>query len=86
MNEAEKKRDARIAGWSDRQLVDYILAADHDDAVTEIEFAAFEDMSKRLSMFKLTRRQRQWAEDVARRITPIDSRDVLRVAGHGARL
>lgn len=81
MNEAEKKRDARIAKMRDFDLLRSIVTTPKDEAVTDDEFRRFTDMLEGLKSGEikcLSRKQRMFAEEVARRITPIDSRDVPR--------
>jgi hypothetical protein len=82
VNEAEKKRDARIARWSDTDLLRHVLHDTTGDARTD-EKAIFQDMLNRLCSAPgveghqscLSTKQRSWAEEVARRITPIRAAD-----------
>lgn len=79
MNDAERRRDNRIADLNDTEILDLLCACDSDADVTVDEFVAFSSMRNagRGHIF-LTKRQRAWAEAVAKRIVPFDSRDVPR--------
>jgi len=87
MNEGERKRDARIAGWSDVDLLRTILH-DTTEAVSKGEHDAFQDMLNGLCALQghehlsegarvyLSKKQRTWAEEVARRVVPVRAADV----------
>ncbi len=73
-------RDKRIAAMTDRALLDWLIAADHDSDVTPAEFDAFTSMRRGLSVVfaRLTSAQRRWAEDVVRRAMPFSAADAPR--------
>lgn len=77
MNRAEEARDARIARLSDRDL---LLAITRDDDVTSDEKERFWDMRLRLAYegAVLSKKQRSFAEEVLRRVTPILAADAPR--------
>ncbi len=85
MNIAEEKRDLRIARMTDLDLLN-VLLADQTGGVRPDERKAFEDMHRWVADSlgtpivgrRLKPKQRTWAEEAARRIVPIDSRDVPR--------
>ena len=81
MNDAEHRRNVKIAAMKDPELLDALLK---DPDVTEHERVSFLDMQAQLrrgygqgSRF-LSVKQRTWAEEVLRRITPVDAKDVPR--------
>jgi hypothetical protein len=70
MQEAEKKRLARIAALSDRALLWELIANDHE--LTSQEREAFRDMDDSLDKGrKLSPKQRTWAESAAKRFFPL---------------
>ena len=72
VNTAERLRDERITKLSDTMLLRALVTEPRDADVTDEEFAAFVDMLLYVkSGSLLTRKQRAWAEEVARRITPV---------------
>ena len=76
MNVAEKRRDERIEAMSDLALLGALIA---DEDLDPTERSAFSDMRGDLlseERLGLSKRQRAWAEEVMRRITPIRSEDV----------
>jgi hypothetical protein len=78
MNYAEQRRNVRISAMADHDLLTLLLA---DDEVTSEEHQAFADMSGWLRSGErscLSKKQRSWAEEVARRIVPFDSTEVPR--------
>jgi hypothetical protein len=78
VNNAVRRRDVQIAGLTDLELLGRILKDTTGD-VGPGEFAAFTSMRNALTGRNfLSKIQRDWAEEVARRITPIDARDVPR--------
>jgi hypothetical protein len=82
VNTAEKKRNARIARLTDIDLARWIL---HDTTgdVTGGEFEAFQGMLNALCAARgsaefrscLTKKQRAWGEEIAKRITPLRAED-----------
>jgi hypothetical protein len=72
MNDAETKRDARIANMNNGQLLAYLGANDSD--LTVYERAAFPTMAPK----RMTATQRHWAITVVRRIMPLDAAEVPR--------
>ncbi len=68
MNAAERKRDEYIRSLDAQQLLSKLLS---DDEITDVERSAFDDMNRQAR--SLTPAQRKWAEDVMRRITPLDA-------------
>jgi len=85
VNDAEDRRNARIAKMGDLALIDLLLAAG-TDGMNTAERTAFADMRTWLADTfghaiegrRLKPKQRSWAEEAARRIVPLDSRDVPR--------
>ena len=87
MNFAERRRDLRIAAMRDSELLDMLRA---DDEVEPDEWVIICNMQKQLagpsrvgSTFPfrdtapaLSLKQRAWAEEIARRITPISAKHV----------
>lgn len=78
---AEHRRNVRIAAWDDLALLD-ALTESHE--LTVDEFVAFTNMKRQISsggertQRHLTTKQRSWAEEVARRVTPILASDAPR--------
>jgi hypothetical protein len=82
VNDAERKRNARIAALDDRTLL-RLLLQDFGDDVSSEERDAFDGMLRTtvrssMSLVPLTQKQRAWAEEVARRVVPFDSNEVPR--------
>lgn len=77
MNRAEEIRNAEIAKLDDWTLLRRIVEP-RDEDVSDGEFNAFVDMLEAIGERRLSARQRAWAEEVARRITPIRAADVPR--------
>jgi hypothetical protein len=83
MNVAEEKRDKRIARMFDLDLLN-VLLADTTGDIKPTERAMFEDMKRwvadglgePITGRCLSTKQRSVAEDAAKRIVPIDVRDV----------
>lgn len=82
MNNAERRRDLKIRAMTDLDLLAMLIA---DGDVTSEEGAAFASMRVALCNHfgesvrcSLSTKQRAWAEDVARRVMPLDSKDVPR--------
>lgn len=72
VNTAERLRDERIAKMGDLELLRVLVTEPRDADVTDDEFSAFVDMILHVRAGSLlTRKQRAWAEEVARRITPV---------------
>ncbi len=81
MNRAEEIRNAEIAKLTDADLLTRIVTSPRDEEMRDAEFNAFVDMLRDLKAKRqqyLSVRQRQWAEQVCRRITPIRAADVPR--------
>jgi hypothetical protein len=81
MNRAEEIRNAEIERLKDPDLLRRIVGPPRDPALNDAEFVAFVDMLRELRSGRqqyLSRRQREWAEEVCRRITPIKAADVPR--------
>lgn len=77
MNRAEEIRNAEIANLDDVALLRRIVSAGcGSEEVSDVEFKAFTDMIAQAR--RLSERQRAWAEEVVRRITPIRAADVPR--------
>ena len=80
MNLAEDKRNARIEAMDDGKLLELVLeSGDLSDAETH----AFADMRAGLidpsdPRQGLSKRQRAWVEEVARRVVPIRAEEVPR--------
>jgi hypothetical protein len=75
INEAEKKRLARIAALTDRALLWELIANDHE--LTPLERESFRDMDDGLDRGnKLTPKQRAWAESAAKRFFPLVAGEV----------
>ena len=75
MNFAEHRRDLRIASMLDLELLDLLLG---DGEVEEDEKIVASDMRAPLlsgERRRLSLKQRAWAEDIARRVTPISAKD-----------
>jgi hypothetical protein len=76
VNNAEEMRNARIATMSDLTLLRLLTT---DPGVADFEASAFNDMIRYVERVNsLSARQRAWAEEVARRVVPLDSREVPR--------
>jgi hypothetical protein len=80
MNLAEDKRNARIEAMDDGELLEVIL---NSGDLSEVEVHAFADMRAGLvdpngPRRGLSKRQRAWAEEVARRVVPIRAEEVPR--------
>lgn len=75
MNNAETRRNLRIGAMTDLQLLGLILSDVHD--LTPGEYVAFVNMRNHLREF-LSKKEREWAEEVARRVMPYDSKDAPR--------
>jgi hypothetical protein len=82
MNNAERLRDARIANMTDVGILEWLI---NDADVSTDERARFVDMRAELARWAalhggscLTKKQRAFAEEVARRVVPIDTREVPR--------
>jgi hypothetical protein len=81
MNGAERRRDLRISAMPDLELLDVVCADFQSEDPDSAALAAFVDMRKGVSDGnRLTRRQREWAESLARQVVPLDWRDAPR--GH----
>jgi hypothetical protein len=74
MNNAEQRRNVRIAAMTDLELLELFRDAD----IGPGEYVAFANM--RAEGRRLTSKQRAWAEEVARRITPIRASEAPRGA------
>ncbi len=79
MNYAEQRRNVRIAGMDDLELVEIVIK-DSDSNAVEVAMAS--SMRAQITdVFGeprgcLTKKQRAWAEEIARRVTPISANDV----------
>ena len=76
MNFAERRRDLHISAMLDLELLDMLCG---DPELEVSEWRAFRNMRAEIrtgSYKRLSLKQRAWAEDVARRITPIKASDV----------
>jgi hypothetical protein len=93
MNDAERKRDVRIVTMSDVDLLRALVGDPYDcenggtgagEDLTDDEAAAFIDMLMSLTCAEserrncLSRKQRTWAEEVMRRVTPVQASDAPR--------
>jgi hypothetical protein len=83
VNTAEDQRNARIAAMDDLEILELLL----DDAtgeVTDYDRGAFVGMRARVinhlgvETRRLSRKERKWAEDAARRIVPLNVKEVPR--------
>ena len=75
MNDAEKKRLARIAALTDQTLLWELISNDHE--LTPLERESFRDMDDALDRGrKLSPKQRAWAEGVAKRFFPLVAGEV----------
>jgi hypothetical protein len=78
---AEQRRNVRIGGMSDRELLELLCC---DDDVRPDEYAILASMRAQVLNHlgeqdgHLSKKQRAWCEEVARRIVPLDSREVTR--------
>jgi hypothetical protein len=79
MNSGEQARDARIAALGDFALLQQ-LTGDADDAeLNDVERTMLSDMFGQVREGRrLTKKQRKWSEDIARRTMPILASDVPR--------
>ena len=81
MNFAEQRRNVRIAAMTDRELLELLC---RDDDVRPDEYAILASMRAQVLNHlgeqdgHLSKKQRAWAEDVARRVVPLDAREVPR--------
>lgn len=81
MNLAEDKRNARISATPDVELLGRVLTSGE---LSEAEVHAFADMRAGLVdpggtvPSRLSRKQRSWLEEVARRVLPVDAKEVPR--------
>lgn len=74
MNEAERRRDERIARLDDRALLESLTGPGSE--LTGSEAEAFGRMLRRLRAGEvLSKKERTWAEEVARRVTPVRAGD-----------
>jgi hypothetical protein len=83
MNDAEAKRDKRIARMTDHDLLNLLLAdatggvrPDEHKAFGEMRRWVADDLGAPIVGRVLSTKQRTWVEEAARRIVPVDSRDV----------
>lgn len=76
MNNAERRRDNRIAGMPDLELLNWVCSPAFAEDVTADEYSSFANM--RTARRRLMPRQRAWVEEVARRVVPFDSKDAPR--------
>jgi hypothetical protein len=78
MNYAEQRRNVAIAAMSDLDLL-RVVTRPHAEDVSEGEFNAFVDMLAWVEGgAALSKKQRAWAEEAARRIVPLKAEDVPR--------
>jgi len=81
MNDGEKKRDEKIGLMTDLALLDLLTKEPRDEAISQVEVEAFQDMKQEMlagrSAF-LSKRQRAWVEEAAKRVVPIPASDVPR--------
>jgi hypothetical protein len=81
LNFAEQRRNVRIAAMTDRELLELLC---RDDDVRPDEYAILASMRAQVLNHlgeqdgHLSKKQRAWAEDVARRVVPLDAREVPR--------
>jgi hypothetical protein len=81
VNFAEQRRNVRIAAMTDRELLELLC---RDDDVRPDEYAILASMRAQVLNHlgeqdgHLSKKQRAWAEDVARRVVPLDAREVPR--------
>lgn len=78
MNLAEQRRNIRIAALSDLDLLDEILNSTDLDIKEHIAFTNMRSQLRTQRHAQLSRKQREWAEEAARRCVPIDAKDVPR--------
>jgi len=85
MNTAEDRRNERIAKMGDLDLLN-LLIADATDGVRPEDRAAFADMrgavadvfGESITGRRLSKKQRAWAEEAARRVVPVRAEDAPR--------
>jgi len=78
MNNAEHRRNLQISAMHDMPLLEHVLAFDD---LTPPERTSFMEMRSEIVTHQracLSRKQRSWLEDVAKRVTPIDAKAVPR--------
>jgi hypothetical protein len=81
MDSAIERRNARIALLPDLALLRALGAEEgvRDEGLSDVEFTAFVDMLRDVKAgLSLTPKQREWAEDAARRILPYAAEDTPR--------
>lgn len=83
MNFAEQQRNRRIAQLSDLALLRLIVEGDHGEDVSAAELPMFIDWLAQLTSpgsthARLSSSQREHAREVARRILPLDAKQVPR--------
>lgn len=73
MNSAEEARNKRITAMTDVALLRLLIV---DVDLTDAEHEAFMDMIHYAeNPDPLTKKQRKWAEEVARRVVPLDANE-----------
>jgi hypothetical protein len=77
MNNAEQRRNVRIAAMADLDLLDLVIG---DAETTSDERTTFMNMRADIRGGRscLSRKQRAWAEEVARRVTPLRAEEAPR--------
>jgi len=77
MNSGEQARDARIAALDDLTLMQKLRTDIADMELNDVECGMVEDMYLQArGGRRLTKKQRGWSEDIARRVMPIFASDV----------
>jgi hypothetical protein len=77
MNSGEQARDARIKALDDVALLGQLSADAADAELNDVECGMVADMyAQAREGRRLTKKQRGWAEDIARRVFPILASDV----------